>query len=488
MKIKNLFAALLLMTVALGTNEMTAAVPGAKNGNVNATPLMSKLPKKGKIVKESYNEIMGCKDLELSNGAHVMLKPTDFEKDEICMSALQRGGSSLYGEEDWANCEMFNAAIPASGLGGLSNKELKKVLDGKNIEIWRSLDTYEDRISGNSTVKDLETLFQLVYLHFTDVTKDEATFNELLDAYKTRLKEEEMESDDSDHMFFMNDAFMDTTTNILYDHNWRYPFKTIKSGDMARVNYDRILEIAKERTANAAGYTFVFVGSFDDATIRPLIEQYIASLPANKGVKSNWVNVATRPQKDVVCHFTHEMKVPRTTINIRWFNTKIPYSSENYMKAKLLSDILKFKIYREKIREDTGVAFGPVGGNEQHYTEGDNTFTEVHSFVTVKPEYADEVIRILKDEMHKACEHIDEAAFNEYKQEQLEYYKSRGKDMDKTNYYWLRVINEYVLRGTDLNTDDEQIIKGLTPESISAFARELLATGHILEIVMSPAE
>lgn len=448
---------------------------------LQAQPLISKMPKKGKIVSESYNQNIGFKDLELSNGVHVLLKSTDFGKDEVCMSVRQRGGSSLYGEEDWVNCEMFNAAIRASGLGGLSNKALKQALDGKNIELWRSLDTYEDYIGANTTVKDLETLFQLIYLNFTDVTKDEESFNTMLDAYKVRLRDDEMDENLR--------VFMDTMTNIMHDHNWRHPFMTVKLEDMARINYDRILEIARERTANAASYTFVLVGSFDEATIRPFIEQYIASLPANKGVKSNWVNVATRCQKDVVCHFTRKIEPPQTSIEIRWTNTRIPYSTENWLKARFLSDILKFRVYREKIGDDIWTTH-PVGGNEQHYTEGDSTFTEVHSFVDVKPEYADEVIRILKDEMHKACEHIDEAAFNEYKQEQLNHFASRAKDKYNTNDYWLGVIEEFASDGTepDPNNEPEQIIRDLTPEDISAFARQLLATGHMLEIVMSPEQ
>ena len=119
---------LLLLSAALCANVMMA-------DNVNQKSLMSKLPKKGKIVKESFNEALGAKDLELSNGVRVLLKHTDYEPDNIWMHATQRGGSSLYGEKDWANCEIFTAIIKASGLGGLSNMELKQALDGKNIEI-----------------------------------------------------------------------------------------------------------------------------------------------------------------------------------------------------------------------------------------------------------------------------------------------------------------------------------------------------------------
>ena len=491
MTTKNVFAGLLLLIATFSANMMMAEgmeTPTAEAARMNPDiemvkqkPLISKLPKKGKIVKESYNEALGVKDLELSNGVRVLLKTTDYEPDNIWMHATQRGGSSLYDEKDWANCEKFNLVINASGLGGYSNAELKQALDGKKVEIFRSMDTYMDQIDGSSSIKDLETLFQLTYLQFTGVTKDENSYNALLKAMEEQLKEDEQSAD---HLFFQENAFMDSIMSILYNHNWRY--KTFKSTDVARLNYDRILEIGKERTANAAGYTFVFIGSLDEAVIRPLIEQYIASLPAIKGKKSNWVNVASRPQRETICHFAQKMDNPRTSINIRWINTQIPYSNENDIKANMLSDILKFKRYRERIRVDNGNAYHPVGGNHQHYTEGDMPFTEVHTFVTVKPEFADEAIHIIKEEMTKACEHIDEATFEGLKKEMLEHYATRNHN---NNGYWMGVIEKYASEGiVDLNDDTEQIIKTMTAEDLSAFARKLLMTGNMIEIVMTPAE
>lgn len=471
MKIKSFIIALLLLTAVLSANVMMA-------NNTKQKSLISKLPKKGKIVKETSIEALGAKDMELSNGVRVLFKPTDSREDEVMISATQRGGSSLYGEKDWANCEKFNAFFSQWNWAGRNNEWIQN--NPGKIEVFQSMDTYEDRISGNSSVKDLETLFQLIYLQFTDVTMDKNNYNTLIKAMEKELQEYEQTTD---NLFFQENVFMDSTMSVLYDHNWRY--KIFKSTDIARLNYDRILEIARERTANAAGYTFVIVGPVDEATIRPLIERYIASLPAQKGVKSNWVNVTTRPQRDVICHFTHKMETPRASINIRWINTQIPYSDENEIKARLLSDYLKFERHRERIRVDNGDAYHPVGGNHQHYLEGDRPFTEVHAFVTVKPEFADEVTRILKEEMEKACEHIDEASLEEYKQEIIqtrENYKNKTGDWE-----WVRTLQHYASTGeVDIDQDDVPFIKSLTAEDISAFARQLLATGHTLEIVMTP--
>ena len=107
--------------------------------NVKTEPLMTKMPKKGKIVKESENTTLGYKELELSNGARVILKKTDFKQDEIRMSAFQRGGQSLYGEKDWANLHMLSSLSGITGVGNFSNSELQKALAGKQAKVYLEL-------------------------------------------------------------------------------------------------------------------------------------------------------------------------------------------------------------------------------------------------------------------------------------------------------------------------------------------------------------
>ena len=458
--------------------ELMAAVTAAENApleayvdNVKQEPLMAKLPKKGKIVKETYNETLGYKDLELSNGVHVQLKSTDFKKDEIFMLARQRGGSSLYGEKDWANCEMFDNAIEYSGLGGFNNIELRKALAGKRVNISQSMSTYEDYVSGSSTVKDLETLFQLTYLQFTDVTRDDKNYNTLLNQVEISLKNKDLDPDN---------VFTDSLSYIMGNYNWRS--KPFQIEDMKNLSYDRILEIGKERTANAAGYDFMFVGSFDEAVIRPLIEQYIASLPAKKGVKSNWVNVDETPIGQTIKHFSRKMETPKTTMFITWFDKQMPHTLENSIKAQLLGKVLN-RINRDKIREDAGAAYS-ISTYGQSSLSGDNTTTSISAYAPLKPEFTDMAIQIVNEEMIKACETIDAASLEDFKKAMLKDHETSLKE----NGYWYNIISTYATRGLDLCTGYEDLVNAQTPETIAAFARQILSAGNKLEVVMTPAE
>ena len=439
--------------------------------NVKQEPLIAKLPKKGKIVNERNNETLGYKELELSNGARVLLKRTDFKQDEILMLARQRGGSSLYGEQDWANCEMFDDVVESSGLGGFNNMELTKALAGKNVSVHQTLYTNYDYVTGNSNVKDLETLFQLVYLQFTDITKDEKNYNKLISTMDMVLKNKDLDPDN---------VFSDSLSYILNNYSWRS--KPFTADDMKQVNYDRILEIAKERTANAANYTFMFVGSFDEAVIRPLIEQYIASLPAKKGVKSNWVNVAEHPVGQTIKHFTQKMETPKTTANINWYSTEIPYTLENGIKASLLGRILS-RIYYDKIREDAGAAYS-VGCFGRNSLEGDRPYTVITAYAPLKPEFTDMAVEVFNEEMMKACESIDPVKLEDFKTVMLKNHETQLKE----NSYWYNIIAGYADRGLDFHTGYEDIVKAQTPETIAAFARELMKAGNKVELVMSPEQ
>ena len=439
--------------------------------NVKQEPLIANMPKMGKIVKESYNETLGYKDLELSNGVHVLLKPTDFKQDEIYMMAQQRGGSSLYGEKDWANCQLFEGVIEYSGLGGFNNMELKKALAGKRVNISQRMHEDMDYVTGSSNVKDLETLFQLIYLQFTDVTKDEKNYNSLLNILDISLKNKDLDPDN---------VFNDTLNYVTNNYNWRSKPFTIE--DIQNLNYDRILEIGKERTANAANYIFEFIGSFDEATIRPLIEQYIASLPAQKGKKSNWVNISDYPKGQTIKHFTHKMETPKTNINISWFNTDMPYTLENSIRANLLGRILS-KIFYDKIREDVGAAYS-VGAYGFSSLEGDESYTAITAYAPLKPEFTELAVRIMNEEMLKACETIDAAKLDDFKTVMLKDHETQLKE----NSYWYSIIGTYANRGLDNVTGYEDIVKAQTPETISAFARELMSAGNKVEVVMTPEE
>lgn len=439
--------------------------------NVKDEPLIKTLPAKGTIKSEKENKTLGYKELTLSNGVRVLLKKTDFKDDEVLMTATSKGGSSLLGEKDFANIKIFDDVIEASGLGEFSHTELEKALAGKQVSISMGLNKLHEVISGKSTPKDLETLLQLNYLYFTNIKKDEKSYTSLMTMLETMLKNQSISPDK---------AFSDSIKSTLYAHDPR--FKSFDIEDIKDVNYDRILQIAKERTADAADFTFMFVGNFDETVLRQLIEQYIASLPAS-GKKENWNKVSTYAQGKVVNKFKRKMDTPKANAYIYWFSNSTQPTLENAVKADAAGQVLSM-IYLKKIREDASAAYsaGAVGFSN---IGSDVPFTALMGVCPMKPEKADLAINIMKDEVEGMAKTVDADMLTKVKEAMLK----QADDSAKKNGYWMNAINNLDEYGIDMVTDYKKIISALTPESLAKFVKDvIIGGGNSVEVVMLPEE
>lgn len=437
--------------------------------NVKQEPLIAKMPAKGKITGEKENKTLGYKELTLSNGARVLLKKTDFKDDEVVIDATSKGGSSLLGDEDIVNAKVFDMAIGASGLGNFSNTELEKALAGKQANANLQLFNLHEGLSGSSTPKDLETLFQLTYLYFTDVRKDEKSFAQLMTTLETMLKNQALSPDA---------AFSDSLMSTLYCHNPRYA--TLKLEDLKKVNYDRILQIAKERTADASDFTFTIVGNFDEATIRPLIEQYIASLPA-KGKKENWKKVSTYAKGNAENKFTRKMETPKANAYMYWYNLTTPYSLENAVAASAAGQVLEM-IYLKKIREDAGAAYS-AGATGMASLGGDTPFTALVGICPMDPEKSDMAIKIMEEEAKKLCTTVDADMLNKVKELMLK----RADENAKTNSYWVSTINNLDEYGVDTYTNYKNVVNALTPEKVAKMVKDVIFKGgNSVKVIMLP--
>ncbi len=437
--------------------------------NVKDEPLITKLPAKGKIVKEVKNDQLGYTELTLSNGAKVVLKKTDYKKDEVILAADGQGGSSLYDSPaDFINLKMFDDVVEASGLGNFSHTELEKALAGKIAGATLSLATRRQLINGSSTPKDVETMLQLVYLYFTDIKKDQESFDNLIKTYEVSLKNKQLSPDA---------AFADTLNVTTTCHNPRFAPLTVET--LKQVNYDRILQIAKERTANAAAYTFNIVGNFDEATIRPLIEQYIASLPSQKKVVKGH-NVSTDPVGIVVNSFKRKMETPKAMSVMVWRNDKIPYTLENQVKADMAGQILTM-IYLDKIREKESAAY-TVGAYASFSRLDERTNVSLMAYCPMKPEKADIALDCMRSEMEGLTKTCDADMLTKVK----EYMLKNFDDRTKTNSYWQGIVDDYCNYGVDFYTGYKKTVETQTPESVSAFVAEVLKQGNRIEVVMLP--
>jgi zinc protease len=439
--------------------------------NVKDEPLMTTMPKKGSIVKEVKNDKFGYTELTLSNGVKVVLKKTDLKKDQVLLSGEGFGGSALYDVKERANIQLFDDVVEASGLAGFSHTELIKALAGKIAGASLSMSTQRTNINGSSTPNDVETMLQLVYLYMTgDIKKDQQSVDQLMQTLEVQLKNRLLQPEA---------VFGDSLNLTLTCHNPR--FKNIGVEDLKDVNYDRILEMAKERTANAAAFTFTICGNFDEAAIRPLIEQYIASLPSQKKIVKG-KDVSTDFKGIVINNFKHKAETPKAIGVMVWNSKKLPYTLENSIMASMAGQILSME-YLKKIREDASAAY-TVQAQASLSRDDFGTEATILCYCPMKPEKSDTAIMIMRDEVEALTKGCDPDKLQKVKEYML---KNHG-DQLKQNGYWMGRISTWRKYGLDFHTDYEKVVNAQTPETIAAFVKKLLAAGNRAEVIMLPAE
>ena len=440
--------------------------------NVKDEPLMTTLPKPGKITKEVKNDKFGYTELTLQNGVKVILKQTDLKKDQVLLTGEGWGGSALYDVKERANIALFNDAVEASGLGAFSHTELTKALAGKIAGATLSMSTQRTNVNGSSTPTDVETMMQLVYLYMTsNIKKDEQSYDQMMKTTELQLKNRLLQPEA---------VFSDSLSLTLTKHNPR--FKNLDVEDLKDVSYDRILQMAKERTANAAAFTFTIIGNYDEAKIRPLVEQYLGSLPSQKNIVKG-KDVSTDYTGKVVNNFKHKAETPKAMAVMHWYSEKIPYTLENIVRSQAAGQVLQM-VYLKEIREEASAAY-TVQAQADISRDDFGDEASIFAVCPMKPEKADVALSIMRRAvMDLAAGKCDADMVTKVKEYML---KNLG-DAQKNNGYWAGRIDAWRKWNLDLHTDCEKTIQALTPQSICAFVAEVLKSGNEAEVVMLPAE
>lgn len=440
--------------------------------NVKDEPLITELPTPGKIVKEEEVKELGYKVLTLSNGARVALKSTDFKDNEIKLQGYASGGVSTVDPADYNEAKLFDSAIDASGLGNFSKTELDKAMAGKQASVSLGLGEGYALVEGESTVKDLETMMQLLYLKMTAINPDQKSIDNLKNTLNTVLKNKEIVPEM---------ALSDSIQVTFYNHDaYHTPYT---AADVEAFRYDRALELAKKYYGNAADFTFVLVGSFDEATVRPLIERYIASLPS-LGVQSDKMRegFVQHPQGETINSFTRKMETPKAFAFMFWYNTKMPWTLDNAIKADAAGQVLDM-ILLKKIREDASAAYSASGGGNATIECG-RPLNRIVAVCPMKPEMADVAIKIMREEGPALATNIDAEMLNKVKELMVKQSQTNARD----NEHWVSILTNHLKYGIDFETNYISTVNALTPESVKSYVGTLLSDGDNVQVIMLPEE
>lgn len=428
--------------------------------------LIAKMPKAGKIKSEKAGAF-GTTEFVLSNGAKVIVKPTDFKADEILFTAFRKGGKNVYPVSQAYNVNMISSAVDDSKFGDIKSSTVSKYLAGKNVELSFNINNVTTGLDGKTTVKDLPYLMEVMYETMTDLQPDPETYRADIDQNLGVLKTQE-----NNPTFIFQQRLNEAQScgNALYNR-----FPSVKM--LEEANYDEMLKMAKAAMSNAADYTFVFTGNVDVNVLKPMLEQYVASLPS-KGKAGVTKEISPRPYVtgNVDDHFDIPMATPSTQVFVT-SNDQMPYSIENSCKIQAIGDILDI-IYTETLREEEGGTYSPSAfGNINAFT---GRWTLGYWFQTNADVQAKLQARATKELKNLLENGANADHFNKVREAMAKQYEIKVR----TNEYWSEGIVDSQL-GVDGLTNHKAAIDGLTLEGLNKFMKDLNIDKNRLDFVMT---
>ncbi|HKF67450.1 MAG TPA: insulinase family protein, partial [Vicinamibacterales bacterium] len=318
----------------------SARRPEAYVDTLTRQTLMDTPPTRGSITRTTERPEAGITEWTLSNGATVVLKPTTLRADQILFRAVAPGGASLAGDADFRSARVADDAVRAGGVDNFSAVMLEKLLAGKAARVTPFVGEVDEGLQGGSTPQDLETMFQLMYLSFTQPRSDPAAFASVSAQAKAYVANESANPDA---------VFNRTIEAALGGSNLRRQPETTATID--QWNLAKAMEFYKARFGDASNFTFVFVGSFTIDAIKPLVETYVASLPATRAHET-WRDTGATPPTGKIEKTINIGIAPKSNVAIV-LSGPFEYDASHKLAMRAVNLLLQSRLF-DTIRQDLG--------------------------------------------------------------------------------------------------------------------------------------
>lgn len=459
--------------IELLQNAEQMEVASYSESNLSA-PLLNTQPQKAKlkkIAKSNYQPHVT--EWTLSNGMRIIIQPTQLKEDEIVLYGYSEGGLSMV--EDLKEMPSANVCVTVAqnnGMGNYNVIDMSKKLAGKVARLSPSVSTYNESFSGSSSVKDFETLMQLVYLLFTGTRSDDESFQALINQYNTVLINANKDP---------NRSFNDSIQVTVSGHHPR----TVPFGlnQLAEVKQEKALEIFDNRFKDPKDFTVYIVGNVDTEKMKEPIVRYLGGIPAQKKMKKEqFIDRQIRKPKGIVKNiFTRPMEIKKTSSYVL-MGAEMDYTLKNRLKMQLIGDILDIR-YFESMRENEGGTYGvsvrgsvadkpiPYASLQMRYDTDPKMFdklqqlvhAEIDSFIANGPNSVD---------FNKAKENL----------------RNKFEEGQKKNNWQMSAMVAYYQHGEEIIKDYLNILESISQEDLRQTLEALRNKNNVIEVVMKPEE
>ena len=434
-------------------------------------PFMEKIPEPASITSEQKDDSLGLTKLTLSNGVKVVLKPTDFKNDEIIFQAFSPGGTSLVRTIDYIPADLAVDVIRESGLGKFGKTELNKKLSDKIVSVFPYVGELEEGFSGSSSTRDIETMFQLIYLYMKEPRIDSTGFL----SFRSRMKGF-IENRSADP----ESAFYDTLMVTMAQHHPRVrPWSEALLDEM---DMQKSYTFYKDRFADASDFTFFFVGSFDIESLKPFITTYLGNLPSIHRSET-WKDTGIDPPSGIVKREVYKGIEPKSRVSII-FTGPYSYTRENNYLLNSMTGVLEIKL-REILREDKSGTYG-VSISSSGILYPDQEY-RINIGFGCDPDRVEEMVS-----------NVFQVLDTLQKQGPAEAYIQKVSEMQKRSYeinlkenvFWLQSLNHAWYTGEDplMILKYPELIETLTTRGIQEAANKYLDMNNFVQVVLLPEQ
>ena len=416
--------------------------------------------KPGKITSVEKIDAVGAEKWTLSNGITVYLKKTDYKNDEILFSASSKGGKSLYGVKDLASADFAADIIDRGGIAGLDYNSLMKKMKGKNVGVSPDINLLSEGFSGSSSPKDLEFFFQYLNAFFTNPRIDPNAYELVMQETKEQIK-----------MFTAQPLYKYLGKFIDAAYNYDPYMKQMFSFDdeyLGQVNFDRAVEIYKERFSNPADFNFFFVGNYDEKEMKEFVELYLGSMKTDVKKKENYNLNVLKPRPDKATTQTVYAGTEDQGWMGMYITNPIDWSYRNSIIADMIGEALDIQFVKI-VREKMGDVYSPmINMSASKLPKPEMTLMILLGCDPAKTDkLADASLKILNDFKAKGP---DKKSMALIKKQML---STRAKNI-QTNRFWLGFISGKVTQDDPIINPSEydNIVNSVTKKEMVEFMKK----------------
>jgi zinc protease len=456
----------LLDWISTAGKSVTAYVDEVSN-----KPLLAKEPAGSKIVSEKKDTAISTTTLTFANGVKVILKPTPFKNDQILISSYHFGGTSLASDEDFTSANLAADVVGSSGIADFKEIQLDKMLSGKNVHISPYIGETTEGINGDASPKDFETALQLVYLYFTQPRKDMDIWQSTISQSKAFLANRSLDP---------TSVYQDTVAATLSNHNFRREVPTVER--LSAASLDKAYSFYKDRFADANGFTFTLVGSFDADKIKPLLEKYLGGLPSGNH-DDTYKNLGIHIPGGQLTKDVYKGIGDKSSVQIV-FSGEYEYNDNNNLQVDALNEILNIKLIERLREKESGVYAPHVGAS---YAKLPNSRYSIIVYFGCAPANVDKLIAATMEEINKIKQNGPEAVdIQKFIAEE-----TRSTEVQlKENSFW----EEHLASSSENQEDPDAVLHRIhdlnkvTVQSVKDAANKYLSGNNLIKLILLPGK